>query len=193
MRSKNIIWKKPVSWKTKFGVALCSVLFIVISAILIISDSGYDERLLLFFTIVIAYLTIYSAITSDISWKMKLGMVLCSILLIGVPEILIYVYQNYSAIWMMPSMIVCLTVFYAGVASGVTPIRRVTRMMFGGSYNPWGTGIGTLADLPGPHEDLPPIVASVDMPLGYDYTRGTAFAWHFDDYRPSDSTTPYGM
>lgn len=156
MRSKNKIRRNLVSWKTKLAAALFSVLFVGVSAIFITHSHSEDEIWMVSFMTV--FLAIYAAVTSDISWKMKFWVVLCSALFVSIPAILITcVYPN-SVIWLIPVVMVCLAGFYAGVASGVIPIGQGadTEMTFDDPCNDrWMMGVNTLVGLPespeGPH------------------------------------------
>ena len=199
MRSKNKVRRNLVSWKTRLAAALFSVLFIGVSAIFIINSHSEDEIWMVSFITV--FLAIYAAVASDISWRMKLCLVLCSALFVSIPAILITcVYPN-SVIWMIPVVIVCLAGFYSGVSSGVIPIGQGadTEMNFDGSCNDrWTTGASTLTTSPQSPEGPHPMVVSkfqsyaevlaARSRAAYDDGCGIVFRAN-----ESGSITPHGM
>ncbi len=196
MRSKNKIRRNLVSWKTRLAAALFSVLFIGVSAILIVN--GHADAEILMVSFITVFLAIYAAVASDMSWKTKFGVILFSALLVGVPAILIIcVYQNY-AIWMMPVVTVCVTGFYAGIASGAVPIDCAgMQMTFDGQRNARRmTDAVTLAAPTGLSEGPPPMVSGIFLSYaeilssrgGYDDGCGIVFRAN-----ESGSITPHGM
>ncbi|KAG0314073.1 hypothetical protein BGZ97_009655 [Linnemannia gamsii] len=130
-----------------------------VSAIFITHSHSEDEIWMVSFITV--FLAIYAAVASDISWKMKLWVVLCSTLFVSIPAILITcVYPN-SVIWMIPVVIVCLAGFYAGVWAGVIPIGQgADTEMDDSCHDRWMTGAHTLCPLSDSPEGPHPVLAS---------------------------------
>ncbi|KAG0162782.1 hypothetical protein DFQ30_001287 [Apophysomyces sp. BC1015] len=150
MYDKNPMRRKPVSWKTKLGAVLFSMMVAGVSAIFL-TDSHSDDEVWMVSGFIV-FITIIAAGRSDASWKMKLGAVLVSALLVGIPATLITRVYPVNAIWMVPAIIVCLASFYTGVASGVILIT------FDGQHtDTWITGPGRPVAFPVSPDDPRPI------------------------------------